>query len=110
MGPVLEDPGCWLPARAAPEWEQQIVDHRHPEDPFTHRRVSAHVHTHTSSTITTLSINTASSELPRQVNCHVADHMARPLTLGATEQLRSLGRALQKEGSPLSPLSTGEVR
>ena len=41
---------------------------------------------------------------------HVADHTARPLTLGATEQLRSLGRALQKEGSPLSPLSTGEVR
>ena len=99
MGPVLEDPGCWLPARAAPEWEQQIVDHRHPEDPFTHRRVSAHVHTHTSSTTTTLSINTASSELPRQVNCHVADHTARPLPWGPQSNLEALEGLRRRRGA-----------
>lgn len=41
----------------------------------SHTGVCAHMYTHThpsSSSTTTLSINTASSELPRQLNCHVA--------------------------------------
>lgn len=88
------------------QWEQQNADHRHPEDPFTHTRVCTHVHTHTpAAAAPPHSASTLHPQNSRDSSTATwPPHTARPLTLGATEQLRRLGRAPQKEGSPLSPL------
>ena len=95
------------------QWEQQNVDHRHPEDPFTHRRVRAHVHTHTPAAAPPPPYSASTRHPQNSCDRSTAPwptHTVRPLTLEAAEQLRSLGRAPQKQGSPLSSLFVNRRR